>query len=58
MQLRGFGMMMDLERGTMRAWYVGNDGIKRWADNDARVDQTNGDDKTEISRLESTTQQA
>lgn len=29
----GFGMTMDLERGTMRRWVMGRDGVKRWADN-------------------------
>ena len=38
MQLRGFGMTMDLERGTMRSWVVGGDGVKRWADTNAPVD--------------------
>ena len=28
----GFGMTMDLERGTMRHWVLGTDGVKRWAD--------------------------
>lgn len=26
---------MDLERGTMRSWVVGGDGVKRWTDNGA-----------------------
>lgn len=25
-------MTMDLERGTMRQWAMGRDGVKRWAD--------------------------
>lgn len=29
----GFGTTMDLERGTMRQWVMGRDGVKRWADN-------------------------
>jgi len=29
----GFGVTMDLERGTMRNWVMGRDGVKRWADN-------------------------
>ena len=29
----GFGMTMDFERGTMRQWAMGRDGVKRWADN-------------------------
>ena len=36
--MRGFGMDFDLKRGTSRAWYAGDDGIKRWADNDQPVD--------------------
>lgn len=28
----GFGMAMDLERGTARKWVIGRDGVKRWAD--------------------------
>lgn len=28
----GFGTTMDLERGTMRQWVMGRDGVKRWAD--------------------------
>ena len=31
----GFGMTMDLERGTMRHWVMGRDGVKRWADSGA-----------------------
>ena len=38
MQLRGFGMTMDLERGTMRSWVVGGDGVKRWADTNDPVE--------------------
>jgi len=37
MQLRGFGMTMDLKRGTMRSWVVGGDGVKRWADTNEPV---------------------
>ena len=29
---RGFGMTMDLERGTTRKWAMGPDGVKRWED--------------------------
>jgi len=28
----GFGMTIDTERGTLRQWAVGRDGVKRWAD--------------------------
>ena len=34
----GFGFTMDLERGAMRQWYMGRDGVKRWADTDVPVD--------------------
>lgn len=34
----GFGMTMDLERGTMRQWVMGSDGVKRWADTNAPID--------------------
>lgn len=29
----GFGMTLDIERGTSRKWVMGRDGVKRWADN-------------------------
>lgn len=29
----GFGVTIDLERGTSRQWVMGRDGVKRWADN-------------------------
>lgn len=35
----GFGMTMDLERGTMRQWVMGRDGVKRWADTDEPIEQ-------------------
>lgn len=28
----GFGFTFDVERGTLRRWYMGRDGVKRWAD--------------------------
>jgi hypothetical protein len=34
----GFGMTMDLERGTARQWVMGRDGIKRWADTNEPVE--------------------
>jgi len=34
----GFGMTMDLERGTMRQWVLGADGLRRWADTNELVD--------------------
>lgn len=37
MSLRGFGTTYDLETGRARNWYVGADGVKRWADNDEPV---------------------
>ena len=33
----GFGITMDLERGTSRQWVIGRDGVKRWADNGEQV---------------------
>lgn len=33
----GFGMTMDMERGTMRQWVMGRDGVKRWADTNEPV---------------------
>lgn len=35
----GFGTTMDLERGTMRRWVMGRDGVKRWADNGEPVEK-------------------
>jgi hypothetical protein len=35
--LRGFGMTFDLTTGGMRNWYVGADGVTRWADNEEPV---------------------
>lgn len=35
----GFGMTMDLERGTTRQWVTGRDGVKRWADTNEAVEQ-------------------
>lgn len=35
----GFGMTMDLTRGTMRQWVMGRDGVKRWADTNDPVTQ-------------------
>ena len=34
----GFGMTMDLERGTMRQWVMSGDGVKRWADTNEPVE--------------------
>lgn len=36
----GFGITMDLERGASRQWYVGRDGVKRWADSEGRNDES------------------
>jgi hypothetical protein len=35
---RGFGLTLDLARGTQRRWVMGRDGIKRWADDGKPVD--------------------
>lgn len=37
-ELRGFGMVFDCERGGVRNWYMGKDGVRRWADSDEPVD--------------------
>lgn len=34
----GFGMTTDLDRGTMRQWVMGHDGVKRWADTNDPVE--------------------
>ena len=28
----GFGVTVDLQTGVPRAWYMGTDGVQRWAD--------------------------
>jgi hypothetical protein len=38
----GFGFTMDLERAAMRQWYMGRDGVKRWADTDTPVEDCPG----------------
>lgn len=35
----GFGTTMDLERGTMRQWAIGRDGVKRYTDNGQPITQ-------------------
>lgn len=35
MSVRGFGMHFDFEKGTMRQWYVDDEGVKRWSDDDS-----------------------
>lgn len=35
----GFGTTMDVERGTMRQWVMGRDGVKRWADSGGPVEE-------------------
>lgn len=42
MNLRGFGMIFDLQSGGIRNWYIDGDGCKRWADNDEIVRGLNG----------------
>jgi hypothetical protein len=36
----GFGVTMDLKRGTTRRWVMGRDGVKRWADDGEPVHGT------------------
>ena len=35
--MRGFGKRFDVETGSVRDWVVGDDGVKRWADNNEEV---------------------
>lgn len=42
--LRGFGMTLDLETGRVRNWYVGADGVKRWADDAKSGEVRDGDE--------------
>ena len=35
----GFGMTMDIKRGTMRKWYMRRGDVKRWLDTDEPVEQ-------------------
>lgn len=35
--LRGFGFTLDIRQGFSRRWYVGADGVQRWADNNEPV---------------------
>lgn len=39
----GFGVSIDLETGAARAWYMGPDGVQRWADTDEPVER--GDER-------------
>ena len=34
---RGFGFLFDVATGRVRNWYIGADGVQRWADNDEPV---------------------
>jgi hypothetical protein len=36
--LRGFGIRFDAETGACRNWYIGTEGVQRWADNDEPVE--------------------
>jgi hypothetical protein len=40
--LRGFGFRFDIATGAVRRWYMGADGVQRWADNDQPVDAKDG----------------
>jgi len=35
---KGFGMTLDMQSGSMRNWFIGRDGVKRWADTQEPVD--------------------
>lgn len=46
--LRGFGTTIDFVTGKSRAWYLDKDGVRRYLDNDERVDDSKKeDDKTQ-----------
>jgi hypothetical protein len=47
---RGFGLTLDLERGTLRHWTM-RDGVRRWVD-DGTLVEGQGDDHTEISHMQ------
>ena len=34
----GFGFELDLRTGRVRNFYMGRDGVQRWADNDQPID--------------------
>ena len=34
----GFGFEFDLRTGLVRLFYMGRDGVQRWADNDQPID--------------------
>jgi len=36
--LRGFGFVFKVGAGTTRSWYAGQDGVRRWTDNDQPMD--------------------
>jgi hypothetical protein len=36
-KIRGFGFEFDIKSGKRRDWFIGEDGIKRWGDNNQPV---------------------
>lgn len=36
----GFGVFFDFKNGSIRHWFMGCDGIKRWADNNEPVNKS------------------
>lgn len=36
--MRGFGTILDFESGSIRSYYLDENGQKRWADNDELVE--------------------
>jgi hypothetical protein len=41
--LRGFGFTFDTQTGRIRNWYLDDNGVKRWADDNTPVQQGEGD---------------
>ncbi len=37
--LRGFGFTFDVATQRVRNWYMGRDGVQRWADDDTPVER-------------------
>lgn len=46
----GFGTTYDTRTGASRAWYLGRDGVKRWADNHEPVERQQPADASDGER--------
>jgi len=50
----GFGIVFDTQRGTLRNWQMGADGVRRWTDDGEAVDvdvDIDIDIKAELDRV-------